>query len=397
MSKTAPAPDYKAAAEQQGQSSKEVTNMQTWANRPTINTPFGSQTWDASAQIDPATGQKVTSWTQNNTLDPVTQKALEAQQNIQAGKSSLAESKLGQMQNEFSGSPDWNSFLQLRGAPDASNFHGIDTSGNTQVDPSNRYYDKAGDAVMSQFNRRMQPQFANQDDELRTKLYNQGLKEGDAAYDKAWNSQQLQHNDARQQAMDEATKMSGSEAQRMFGMDLSGNQNQYNQELGKANLDNGNMSMAFGQGVQGAQMQNTARQQQIAEMMAKRGFSLNEMNAILNGQQVNMPTMPSFNQATKSDTVQYSDAAKNQYSAAQDAANAQNAMVGQIAGGASMFMSDRRLKSNIVKIGKWRGHNLYVYDIFGRTQVGVMSDEVSHIPGAVSKLHGYDVVNYNGL
>ncbi len=40
------APDYLGAAQQQAAASKELTNIQNFANRPTINTPFGSQSWD---------------------------------------------------------------------------------------------------------------------------------------------------------------------------------------------------------------------------------------------------------------------------------------------------------------------------------------------------------------
>lgn len=406
MGKSAPAPDYKAAAEQTGQSSKEVTNMQTWANRPDINTPFGSQDWTSSAQVDPATGQSVTKWTQNNNLDPVTAKALQSQQLIQQGKSDLAASKLGSMNSEFAGEPDWNSFTALKQSPDVPNYTGSAAAptGNTQINGGQYYNQKAGDAVYNQFKSRMDPQFANENDALRTKLYNQGLKEGDSAYDKAMNSQSLQQNDARQTAMNQATTMAGAEGQRMQGMDTSaGNfwnqeQNQNFQNANTANqFNNANSALAFGQGQSAATMSNTQRQQQIAELMQKRGFSLNEMNAILNGQQVGMPQMPSFNQATKSDTVDYMGAAKAQYSAAKDAADSTNAMIGQAAGAASMF-SDRRLKSNIRKIGKYHGHNLYVYDLFGRTAVGVMSDEVRHIPGVVSRhSSGFDMVNYDRL
>ena len=79
MSKQAPKPpDYEAAAQAQADSSAEVTNMQTWANRPNQTTPFGSTTWNPSATTDPATGQAVTQWNQNTTLTPQTQAALDS-------------------------------------------------------------------------------------------------------------------------------------------------------------------------------------------------------------------------------------------------------------------------------------------------------------------------------
>jgi hypothetical protein len=64
------APDYTGAAVAQGQSSKENTTAQTWANRPELNTPWGQQTWESSSAIDPATGQPVTKWQSNINLTP---------------------------------------------------------------------------------------------------------------------------------------------------------------------------------------------------------------------------------------------------------------------------------------------------------------------------------------
>ena len=65
---------------------------------------------------------------------------------------------------------------------------------------------------------------------------------------------------------------------------------QFSQALG-SNAQN------YGQNMQGAQFGNTLRQQQMAEMLQQRGSSLNEMNALLSGGQVGMPSMPSYQQA----------------------------------------------------------------------------------------------------
>src|SRR6185369_1217153 len=101
MAKTAAAPDYEAAAERTGESSKENTNMQTWANRPDQVTPFGTTKWDSTAMIDPATGQRVTQWTQNTSLTPESQKALEDQFAVQSGRSDIARQLLPRAQQEY--------------------------------------------------------------------------------------------------------------------------------------------------------------------------------------------------------------------------------------------------------------------------------------------------------
>jgi hypothetical protein len=69
-------------------------------------------------------------------------------------------------------------------------------------------------------------------------------------------------------------------------------------------------------------------------------------------------------------------------------------------GSAAIMFSDRRLKSNIVRIGTHPlGIGVYEYDIFGGRQRGVMADEVEAVmPEAVSTHEsGYKMVNYGLL
>ena len=74
----------------------------------------------------------------------------------------------------------------------------------------------------------------------------------------------------------------------------------------------------------------------------QRAMPLNEMNAILTGAQVGMPTMPDFNASAKAGGVNYSGAARDQYSGAMDAYNAkqsqQQGMMSGLGGLASAGM-----------------------------------------------------------
>lgn len=66
----------------------------------------------------------------------------------------------------------------------------------------------------------------------------------------------------------------------------------------------------------------------------------------------------------------------------------------------SKAFSDRRLKTNIVKIADDpRGFGIYEYDLFGKRQRGVMADEVMEVlPEAVTVgEHGYLMVDYGML
>lgn len=63
------------------------------------------------------------------------------------------------------------------------------------------------------------------------------------------------------------------------------------------------------------------------------------------------------------------------------------------------FFSDRRLKTNVERVGTHRlGIGVYTYDIFGQRQIGVMADEVEKVmPDAVGEVGGFKTVNYGKL
>lgn len=77
--------------------------------------------------------------------------------------------------------------------------------------------------------------------------------------------------------------------------------------------------------------------------------------------------------------------------------------LGQAAGGLGMAMtafSDRRLKTNVAKVGEdARGIGIYEYDKLGRRKRGVMADEVERISPEAVSLHpsGYKVVDYRKI
>ncbi len=397
MGKSAAAPDYEAAAERQGESSKEVTNMQTWANRPNQVTPWGSTTWQSSPTVDPATGQRVTQWTQNTSLTPEGQKALEDQFAVQSGRSDIARELLPRAQQEFGNQMDWSQFQELADAPQAGTLSRGLGADATQVNPSQRYYDEAGDALMSQFDQRMAPKFQRDTAALETQLRNRGFNPGDAGYDQALEDMRTSQNDAYSNAAFQASQLAGQEGSRMYGMDMGARQQQMD-ELGFGNQAAGQQ---FGLDTSAANYQNTLRQQQISEEMQRRGFSLNEINALISGQQVAMPNMPGFQNAGRAETVQYNQAAQNQYAADQAAADAKNAFTNQLVGAAGSFaMSDRRLKSNIRRKGTLpSGLGWYEYDIFGRHEEGVMAQEaMEKFPSAVRRgPSGYLMVDYSKI
>lgn len=298
---------------------------------------------------------------------------------------------------------------------------------------------RAEDATYDRMATRLNQQFSSEEQSLDIKLRNQGLVPGDEAYDAAIRNLQNRKTDAFQAAQNEAIMAGGTEAQRMYGMqtglrdqgarelmDLGMFANQASQQEFGQQMAAG--SQAFRDTMSAAQFQNQARQQaynermgaynyntnlaykeadyynqlrqaQINELIAQRGYTLNEAMALLSGQQVGMPQFNQFSNASKADTPQLLAAANMQGQANAAQASAQNATmdslmggIGQAAGMFAMF-SDRRLKSNIRKIGERNGTNWYSYTIFGKPAIGVMADEVPW--AAITHPSGFLMVDYS--
>jgi len=421
-----PAPDYLGAATAQAQASEKATRAQNYANRPVINTPFGGQSWSTDAVIDPATGEKVTQWTQNTTLAPGLADALDYQIDTQVGRSQLASGFMDRVEDEYRQPFDYANLPKMAqvNAPSSLTTNltdytpGLSTAFNfgdvPTIDSGFR------DQVATQLMERMQPVHDYQQNRLETKLANQGFTQGSEAYNRALNELQQRQANERFQALDQ----SGSEAQRLFNMQMQSQNTGYNQNLGAAQFANqalgqasaldqarmGAMNQAMQQqqsmNQNYANYQNQLRQQAIAEQMQRRGMSLNEMNALLSGQQVAMPQMPSFVSSGRAETPNILGATQMGYDAALGAANAQNAMFGNLLGagaqlGSAAFMfSDRRLKSNIKRVGTHAiGVGIYEYTMMGMPQRGVIAQEVQQVRPDLVKRHanGFLMVDYGGL
>ena len=362
-SKATPAPpDYRGAAEEQAAASRENVMLQNYANRPVINTPFGSQSWETSGQVDPSTGLDVTQWTQNVNLDPGLESALESQIGTQLARSNLAQGFTGRVAESYDQPFDWENLPEMTLPGQAGQLQtdvadyapGLSTAynfGGLQDIPTydSNYRNEVADTLMEQ----MMPVQDYQREQLETRLANQGFRVGTEGYKRALDELGQRQSAERYQALNTA----GSEAQRLYGMQMGSRTQGVNEAMAQgalqnravgqaAGLDLGamqarNASVAQQQGLNqqyGSNM-NQVRQQAIAEQAQQRGMSLNELNALLSGQQVNMPSFPSFNASRQAETPQYVDAAGMQYDAALDAFNAKQAGVGSLISGATSLGS----------------------------------------------------------
>ena len=434
MGKSTPAaPDYTGAANAQAAASKENLMTQNYANRPSIETPFGSQTWQTNSQIDPTTGQSVTAWTQKNDFGTGEnaqnlQNALNAQIESQYRRSDLANQSMGRVQNEYAKPFDYEGLpaMTTGGTPGeirtnvADYAPGLNTSFNFGDAPAAPTYDtNYRDTVANSLMERMMPVQDYQNRQLQTQLSNQGFKLGSEGYKRGLDELAQRQAAERYNAFDTA----GNEAQRMYGSQMGARQqgiseamsqgNFNNQALGQAqgldinamNAMNAAQGQQFGLNQSYANQQNTLRQQALAEQAQRRGMSLNEMNALMSGQQVQMPNMPQFNQAGISQTPNLMGAMQNTYQANLDAANAKNAGISNAFSGATSLgsafaFSDIRLKSNIRRVGTHSvGVGVYEYDIFGHRERGVIAQELQRVRPDLVRQHdsGYLTVNYGAL
>lgn len=377
------APDYLGAAQQQAAASKELTNIQNFANRPTINTPFGSQSWQTGSTVDPATGQTVTSWTQNNTIAPELQTALNEQLNLQSDRSQLAGDFMGRVSQEYSQPFDWMNLPQMARVDRPSQLSAgladytpglrtdvqqqdVQRGLNIADNPALPQFDSSyRDTVAQSLVERMMPVHERQQNQLETQLANQGFTVGSEGYTRALADLQQRQAAERYNALD----MAGQEAQRLFNMGMGARQQAFQEDVTGGQFGNAAANQAFQQGLsanqfrnqslgqasaldmqrmqaqnaalaqqqalnqQFADQQNRLRQQAIAEQMQRRGMSLNEMNALLSGQQVAMPQMPSFVSAQRSETPNILGATQMGYDAALGAYNAQQAGAANTMGG----------------------------------------------------------------
>ena len=233
MGKSSDAPDVTGAAETEGEYSRETARDVTYADRPDQYNPFGSVQWGTEQSIDPATGEPVTRWTQNQQLNPALQGTLDSNFGLMRGRADMAAGMQDRIRNEMGSAPDWAQFGGVEG-----------------FDPTQQRQ-RAEDSAYQKSTSRMDPRFAQRAEELEIKLRNMGLRPGDQSYD----AQMSSFGNERSDAYEQARLGSVSEGRDEYGIALQGNERA-----------------------------NALRNQQIQEYLAKRGFSLGEANALQEGQ-----------------------------------------------------------------------------------------------------------------
>jgi len=191
-----PAPNYAQAAQQTAQGNLDAARQATAANRVNQVTPYGNLSYDITGK-DPYGNP---TWTATQTLSPSQQQILSQQQGLNQGLLSTAQSGLNYA-NQALSSPGVN-MGNLPAAP---------------VSAGQTYQD----AMMQQ----LQPQLDLQQNQLDTRLANQGITQGS----EAWKTSQDQLARNRNNLLAQATTHG-------MGMGLNARQQAFQQSAYNQNL-----------------------------------------------------------------------------------------------------------------------------------------------------------------
>jgi hypothetical protein len=358
------APDPAKVAEAQTGSNIGTAIAQAAIGNANVVGPTGSTNYNITGNTkwtDPSSGRvyEIPQYTQTTTLSPEQQSLYNQQTQLGGQLNQLALDQTGRLTDHL-GKPIDTSTLPQRGEMPTTDF----SADRARVEEA-------------MFNR-INPQLERDRASLETNLVNQGFQRGTEAFNQAMGDHGRNVNDARLAI----TERGLGEQQGLYGM-----------------------------GLQTAQFNNQNRQQALQESLALRNQPINEISALMSGGQVSLPNAPQYNAPNVANTpigeYMYNSAAldQNNYKMQQQQRQAQLDGLYKLGGTAiqaATWMSDRRLKRDIIDLGVrlMSGLRLYAYRYFWDdvARVGVMADEVATVrPDAVVPVGGFLAVNYGAL
>ena len=391
----APAPDYTAAANATAAGNLEAARAATAANRLNQVTPYGNLTYTQNVQdtfnkdayqtalnayntakqtyvpqygetgelLNPSEiiapnyqdfitkGNPDGGWLATTSLNEIGQKLLDNQNNASLGLGSVINASLGDVQNTMSKPFVPNTpAIQYGGQAPTLNTQGATPAEFQKMQEAAQLQSQLGNSGMAGWdraqgilNQRLQPQLQIQNEQLDTKLRNQGIMPGTEAYNRSKAALGMQQNDLINQSQLTAQQIGGN----LFNQDLQAgqfgnqaltqqntnqlanagfnnqqNQQQFNNQLANQQAQNSAMNQGFANQQALANMNNQGQQQAFNQQMTQYNMPLNTLSALRSGSQVQNPSfVNSFNQAT-TQGADLLGAATAQGNANQAAANA---------------------------------------------------------------------------
>jgi len=454
-------PDPKAVSDAQTQSNLQTAQANAALGAGNTTTPLGSSTF--TGRKDPLTG--LTIYDQNISLTPDAQAQLDQEMAQNRQLNDVAGGMLGSIGNTYANPLDTSGLPGLMGSVQQGQYKTtFDTSG---VSPLSRAPGMAGyqmdasvngpglvgnidtaglpelygasdlegarkavqDALYQRQAAYLDPQYQQREEQMRTRLANQGITEGSEAWqnamnefsrDRAFNYDQARTgaitgsgtelerlanvalrnrgqafgeratganftNDARAQALAEALSLgnfrnnaagaSNADALRAAGFNNDVSNTEFQRAGQQADFYNSATGAGNADALRAGGFTNDARTQALQEALTLRNQPLNEFNALRSASPVNIPQFEGGGDATVAPT----DVAGNIWNAYNSNLNIWNAkqqsrngilgglmgLGGQL-GGSAILASDMRVKENIERVGAFpSGLGVYEYNYIG--------------------------------
>lgn len=384
--------------------------------------------------IDPVSKKEydIPTFTATQTLSDAQQKIKNQTDGASLNLATLAKTQSGRLDNLLS-KP-----FTLNGAPKGGSAGSLSLPAYSMIEKGPQLQTEIGDAgditrtygtdyasnvknVEQALMARQDPYLERDRKALEQQLADQGVSRGSQAWRSAMDDSGRARNDARLGAVigagQEQNRLAGLERDRaMFENSAQGQSfqqllaqgqfaNQGDQQMSdnafrQRSTNNATRDQLFNAQIAKMNASDQDRQQWMQEKFAVRNQPMNEIAALLSGGQVKSPEFMNI-QGQKIPTTDYAGLINQDY--ANKSANWQSGIGGLMGLGSAFLMSDKRTKTDIEKVGKVKGHNVYSYrykfqDPQAPKTVGVMAQEVERRrPDAVKEFGGIKHVNYGKL
>lgn len=396
------APDPVATAQAQATANKDAAITQANLNRVDQVTPQGSLTYTQQKNADGtgATNADGTPrYTQTQTYSQGEQAKYDQANQVANALGGLAVNNIGRVQDAQATPFNYDGIPGVRyGANGGPIQTDLDYSGLTKLPGTDDFGaegKRMSDAVYSQAASRLDPRFAQSDSDREAKLAAQGISNNSDAYRREIDNGAREKTDAYNQAQYSATQAGADEQSRLFGLSMQARTQGQNEVDQQGAFHNTAQGQAFNQDAANVAMQNSGRQQTIEQNAYLRNLPLQDIATLLGtggGAQ-----SPDFNPVSQVGVAapDYMGQVNSNYAQQMQQYNAaqanRSAGLGSIFGAAgtlgAAFISDRRFKENIRRIGTLtNGIATYAFNyVWSKAQqFGVMAQEVlGVIPDAV--------------
>ena len=393
----APAPpDPVATAEAQTKQNLAAATAQANLNRIDQVTPQGSLTYTQNGTNADGTPK----YTQTQTLSADEQKKYDLSNQVAVSLNGLANDNISRVQGAQATPFSYDGMTPLRTSASGGSIQSpLDYSKLTALPGTQDFGAEArrmSDSVYEQAASRLDPQWQQNDNDVKSQLAAQGISEDSDAYRRAYDNMARAKNDAYNQAGYSAVQAGADEQSRIFGLAMNARQQGQGEVDAQGKFANTAQTQRFNQDAANVTMTNQGRQQEIEQAAYLRNMPINDIAALLGtGPGV---ASPDFNPVAQVGVAapDYAGMVQNQYNAQNaqynSAQQARSQMMGSIFGaagslGAAAIMSDRRMKENIKRIGTLaNGLATYAFNYIGSKaqQFGVMAQEVLNVrPDAV--------------